>query len=81
MRAQVAKWGHSLAVRIPAECARKIGLRVGDPVDIEAVGDELRLVPGKPFDKAAFLTALDALHAELPMGESVIGGMREEARY
>lgn len=81
MRAQVAKWGHSLAVRIPAECARKVGLRVGDPIEIEAVGVELRLVPERSFDKAAFLAALDALHAGMPMGEPVVERMRGEARY
>jgi antitoxin MazE len=81
MRAQVAKWGHSLAVRIPAACARKIGLRVGDAIEIEAVGDELRLVPERPFDKAAFLAALDELHADMRMGEPIVPRMRGEARY
>lgn len=81
MRAQVAKWGHSLAVRIPAECARQVGLRVGDAVELEAVGAELRLVPERPFDKEAFLAALDALHAEMSMGEGVVERMRGEARY
>lgn len=81
MRAQLARWGHSLAVRIPAECARKLGLRAGDPVEIEAVGAELRVVPEAVFDKAAFLAALDDLHAGMPMGEPVVERMRGEARY
>ncbi len=81
MRAQVAKWGHSLAVRIPAACARKIGLRVGDAIEIEAVGTELRLVPERPFDKTAFLAALDELHADMRMGAPVVGRMRDGERY
>lgn len=31
---QVAKWGNSLAVRIPADLARKLGLKEGDDVEL-----------------------------------------------
>ena len=30
---QVAKWGNSLAVRLPAELVRKLGLKEGDQID------------------------------------------------
>ncbi len=33
----VAKWGNSLAVRLPAELVRKLGLREGDDIEIHAV--------------------------------------------
>ena len=33
---QVAKWGNSLAVRLPAELVRKLGLKEGDEVDLTA---------------------------------------------
>lgn len=33
---QVAKWGNSLAVRLPAELVRKLGLKEGDDVDLRA---------------------------------------------
>lgn len=35
---QVAKWGNSLAVRLPAELVRKLGLKEGD---------EIALTPGE----------------------------------
>ncbi len=35
MRLQLAKWGNSLAVRLPAECVRAAGLRQGDSIDAE----------------------------------------------
>lgn len=35
MRAQVLKWGNSLAVRIPKSVAEEAKLRVGDPLEIE----------------------------------------------
>jgi antitoxin MazE len=34
MKAVVAKWGNSLAVRIPAEIARELGLEEGLAVDV-----------------------------------------------
>ncbi|MHA6722293.1 AbrB/MazE/SpoVT family DNA-binding domain-containing protein [Sphingomonas sp. RS2018] len=34
---QVAKWGNSLAVRIPADVARTLGLKEGDDIDICAL--------------------------------------------
>ena len=34
---QIAKWGNSLAVRIPADVARSLGLKEGDNVDLCAL--------------------------------------------
>lgn len=31
---QIAKWGNSLAVRLPAELVRELGLREGDQIDL-----------------------------------------------
>lgn len=33
---QVARWGNSLAVRLPAELVRELGLREGDQIDLRA---------------------------------------------
>ena len=35
MRAQVLKWGNSLAVRIPKSIAEEAELKVGDPLELE----------------------------------------------
>lgn len=35
MRAQMQKWGNSLAVRIPKSIAEEARLRAGDPLEIE----------------------------------------------
>jgi antitoxin MazE len=35
MRAQMLKWGNSLAVRIPKAVAEEANLRAGDPIEIE----------------------------------------------
>ncbi|RAH95407.1 AbrB/MazE/SpoVT family DNA-binding domain-containing protein [Acuticoccus sediminis] len=31
---QIAKWGNSLAVRLPAELVRDLGLKEGDQIDL-----------------------------------------------
>lgn len=38
---QVAKWGNSLAVRLPAELVRELGLKEGDEIDLTAGEDGL----------------------------------------
>jgi antitoxin MazE len=35
MRAQMVKWGNSLAVRIPKPIAQEANLKAGDPLEIE----------------------------------------------
>ncbi|WP_396271309.1 AbrB/MazE/SpoVT family DNA-binding domain-containing protein [Granulicella paludicola] len=37
---QVAKWGNSLAIRIPAALAEELDLKVGDDVQLEAHGSQ-----------------------------------------
>ena len=79
---QVAKWGNSLAVRLPVECTRAAGLQEGDSVEasITPAGDII-LAPKKAFDKAVFLNRLARLHAAMPVTEPVVERMRQEARY
>ena len=43
-KAQVVKWGNSLAVRIPKPVAEKAGVAEGDPVILEAERGEIKLV-------------------------------------
>ena len=86
MRLQIAKWGNSLAVRLPVECIRAAGLKEGDEVVAEITpGGEIRLMPSRVFDKAAFLARLSKLHAKLPVQSESAGEftrrMRDEDRY
>lgn len=36
---KIAKWGNSLAIRVPSEVAEKLKLKSGDDVQIEVTGD------------------------------------------
>lgn len=81
MNLHIAKWGNSLAVRIPAEYVRQIGLKDGDNVEASLTADGgLAIRPAK-WDRKAFALELAAMRDALPMGESVVERMRQEARY
>ena len=43
-KAQIVRWGNSLAVRIPKPVAEKAGFEAGDPVVLEAAKGQIRLV-------------------------------------
>ncbi|OYW38855.1 MAG: AbrB family transcriptional regulator [Hydrogenophilales bacterium 12-61-10] len=82
MKLQVAKWGNSLAVRLPAECIRAAGLKEGDSVEAEVSrAGEITLTPAHPFDKAAFLKRVRKLRAGMPMTSATVAAMRQEERY
>lgn len=82
MKLQVAKWGNSLAVRLPTECIRATGLKEGDSVEAEiGRAGEITLTPAQPFDKAAFLKKARKLRAGMPMTTATVEAMRQEERY
>jgi len=43
-KAQIVKWGNSLAVRIPKPVAEMAGVEAGDPVILEAARGQIRVV-------------------------------------
>ena len=82
MKLLLAKWGNSLALRLPAECVRATGLRQGDSVDAEITqAGTITLTPAKPFNKAAFLQRLRRQRCGVPAAEPVVERMRRQARY
>ncbi len=78
----VAKWGNSLAVRLPAAYIGRVGLRAGDRLELtEGADGTLSITPTKAFDRAAFVKKLRKLHAGMPVGESTVELMRRANRY
>ncbi|MBF0562958.1 MAG: AbrB/MazE/SpoVT family DNA-binding domain-containing protein [Alphaproteobacteria bacterium] len=66
---QVARWGNSLAVRLPAAVVEVLGLKEGDDIDIHVVGTrafELEKTPS-PQD---LLARLRKYRGRLPAGFS-----------
>ena len=47
-KSAVAKWGNSLAVRLPAAVVKALGLRDGDDIEIHALGKHSVAISRKP---------------------------------
>jgi antitoxin MazE len=62
---QVAKWGNSLAIRIPAAVAQALKLRAGDEIEIHVGGSRRFGVARKP-GRDELLERLRALRGRLP---------------
>lgn len=78
---QIAKWGNSLAVRIPADYVRQIGVKEGDQLQAHLGADgALNLRPAQ-WNRKAFAQELARNSKALPMGTSVMEQLRQEARY
>ena len=62
---QVAKWGNSLAVRLPASVVTALGLKEGDDIEIHVAGAREFGVARKPGQQA-LLKQLRAFRGRLP---------------
>lgn len=56
-KAQLAKWGNSLAVRIPKDVAEQARLREGDSIVIEALDGHIELRPAERIPSLEELVA------------------------
>lgn len=62
---RVAKWGNSLAVRIPAAVVEVLALKEGDEIDIHIAGARELVVARKP-NREDLLKRLRAFRGRLP---------------
>jgi antitoxin MazE len=81
MDIQVAKWGNSLALRIPAEIVRQLGLREGATVDAQITVDGSLSIRPAQWDRKAFALELNEARSTMPISESVMADLRSGARY
>lgn len=66
---QVAKWGNSLAIRLPSAIVEALGLKAGDEIDVRIAGERAFDVErDRSLEKA--LERLRALRKPLPAGWS-----------
>ena len=79
----VSKWGNSLAVRLPAESAKRIGVGEGDTLIAEVSADgRLVLAPeGRAVGKAEARRLRQFLGRQKKETPPVVGEMRRGARY
>ena len=64
---QIAKWGNSLAVRLPARIVAALRLKEGDDIEIHIEGTRSFALNKTPSPKA-LLTRLRKLRGRLPAG-------------
>ena len=62
---QVAKWGNSLAIRLPAVVVEALGLKEGDEIEIHVADGKQFGVARKP-GRAELLKRLRAFRGRLP---------------
>lgn len=62
---QIAKWGNSLAVRLPASVVEALGLREGDDIELHVADTHSMGVARKP-GRDELLTRLRAYRGRLP---------------
>ena len=78
---QVAKWGNSLALRIPSEVVRRLGLREGATVEAHLTVDGSLSIRPAQWNRKAFALELSEARGSMPVGESVMEELRSGARY
>ena len=81
MNLQVAKWGNSLALRIPAEVVRRLGLREGATVEAQITVDGSLSIRPAQWNRQAFALELTEARSAMPMSEPVMDKLRVGARY
>jgi antitoxin MazE len=62
---QVAKWGNSLAVRLPAAVVEALELKEGDDVEIH-IADARELIVSRKPNRQELLTRLRSFRGRLP---------------
>lgn len=62
---QVAKWGNSLAVRLPAAVVEALGLEAGDEIEIQVAGARTFEIRKKPAGRE-LLASLRKFRGKLP---------------
>jgi antitoxin MazE len=81
MNLHIARWGNSLALRLPAEVVRSIGIKEGDSVQASLTADGgLAIRPAK-WDRKTFAREVTDIRDAMAMGSSVIEELRRGARY
>ncbi len=81
MDIQVAKWGNSLALRIPADYVRRTGIKAGDRVEASLTPDGGLTIRPASWNRKVFAEELAASRDSMKMGHSVIQELRRGGRY
>jgi antitoxin MazE len=81
MDLKIAKWGNSLALRIPSEIVRRLGLREGATVEAQLTVDGSLSIRPAQWNRKAFALELTEARSAMPMCDPVMEELRGGARY
>lgn len=81
MDIQISKWGNSLAMRLPADLAKQLGVGEGDTLDAQITVDGTLALRPAHWNRATFANELNEARQAMPVGTSVIEELRRGARY
>lgn len=81
MDIQVSRWGNSLAMRLPAEVARRLGVREGDHLQVRLTADGALSIRPATWSRRSFAAELAQAREALPQGPAVVADQRAAARY
>lgn len=81
MNLNIARWGNSLALRIPADYARLAGLKEGDSVDASLTADGGIAIRPIRWNRKAFARELAKTRDAMPIGASVMDELRRSGPY
>ena len=76
MELRVVKLGKSLALHIPADVARSIGIKAGDYLEASLTVEGGLTIRPATWDRRAFAKSLTVARAAMPMGKSVMDEVR-----
>jgi len=76
MNLTIARWGNSLALRIPADYARRAGIKEGDNVQVSLTADGGIAIRPARWNRKLFAQELTRTRDAMPMGTSVMDEVR-----
>ncbi len=76
MNLNIARWGNSLALRIPADYARWVGLKEGDKVEARLTADGGIAIRLARWNRKLFAQELARMRNAMPIGTSVMDELR-----
>jgi antitoxin MazE len=81
MQINISQWGNSLALRLPADYVRKLGVKAGDRVEATLTTEGGISIRPHKWDRKGFANELAQNLDSMNMGASVMEEVRRGDRY
>jgi antitoxin MazE len=78
---QIAKWGDSLALRIPRKILKQAELREGDYLNASLVSDGSIVLRAEKMSRKVLILELQEFRKTIDTGKSVMSELRNKSRF